>query len=112
MRWRHDAVAYYHPVQETPMRIAILLASIAAALTSGVIAQTPPARALPLEKSLPYYRLVYGTAAERPRDSNGRVWFHLARNTRLGLEEASPGQAPAMAHYTGNGIIVEGRVAE
>jgi catechol 2,3-dioxygenase-like lactoylglutathione lyase family enzyme len=52
-----------------------------------------------LEKSLPYYRLVYGTAGERPRDSNGRVWFHLERNTRLGLEEASRGQAPAIAHY-------------
>ena len=25
-----------------------------------------------LEKSLPYYRMVYGTAAERPRDGNGR----------------------------------------
>jgi hypothetical protein len=52
-----------------------------------------------LEKSLPYYRLVYGTANERPRDANGRVWFHLERNTRLGLEEASPGQAPTIAHY-------------
>jgi catechol 2,3-dioxygenase-like lactoylglutathione lyase family enzyme len=52
-----------------------------------------------LEKSLPYYRLVYGAAAERPRDSNGRVWFHLERGTRLGLEEAAPGQAPAIAHY-------------
>ena len=52
-----------------------------------------------LEKSLPYYRLVYGTAGERPRDSNGRVWFHLEGNTRLGLEEASQGQAPAIAHY-------------
>jgi hypothetical protein len=52
-----------------------------------------------LERSLPYYRLVYGTAGERPRDSNGRVWFDLARDTRLGLEEAAPGQAPAIAHY-------------
>jgi catechol 2,3-dioxygenase-like lactoylglutathione lyase family enzyme len=52
-----------------------------------------------LEKSLPYYRMVYGTAAERPRDANGRVWFHLARNTRVGLEQASPGQAPTIAHY-------------
>jgi catechol 2,3-dioxygenase-like lactoylglutathione lyase family enzyme len=51
-----------------------------------------------LEKSLPYYRLVYGAAAERPRDSNGRVWFQLERGTRLGLEEA-PGQAPGIAHY-------------
>jgi catechol 2,3-dioxygenase-like lactoylglutathione lyase family enzyme len=52
-----------------------------------------------LEKSLPYYRLVYGAAGERPRDSTGRVWFHLERNTRLGLEEASPGQAPTIGHY-------------
>jgi catechol 2,3-dioxygenase-like lactoylglutathione lyase family enzyme len=52
-----------------------------------------------LEKSLPYYRLVYGAAAERPRDSNGRVTFALAADTRLVLEEAPPGQAPAIAHY-------------
>jgi catechol 2,3-dioxygenase-like lactoylglutathione lyase family enzyme len=53
-----------------------------------------------LETSLPYYRLVYGAAAEQPRDTNGRVWFHLARNTRLGLEEAPSGQPPTIAHYT------------
>jgi catechol 2,3-dioxygenase-like lactoylglutathione lyase family enzyme len=53
-----------------------------------------------LEKSLPYYRLVYGAAVERPRDKNGRVWLHLERNTRLGLEEAAQGQATSIAHYT------------
>jgi catechol 2,3-dioxygenase-like lactoylglutathione lyase family enzyme len=52
-----------------------------------------------LERSLPYYRLVYGAAAERPRDANGRVTFQLAADTRLVLEEAAPGQAPAIAHY-------------
>jgi catechol 2,3-dioxygenase-like lactoylglutathione lyase family enzyme len=52
-----------------------------------------------LETSLPYYRLMYGAAAERPRDANGRIWFHLARGTRLGLEETEAGQAPAIAHY-------------
>jgi catechol 2,3-dioxygenase-like lactoylglutathione lyase family enzyme len=52
-----------------------------------------------LERALPYYRLVYGAAAEQPRDANGRVWFHLARGTRLGLEDAQPGQMPAIAHY-------------
>jgi catechol 2,3-dioxygenase-like lactoylglutathione lyase family enzyme len=52
-----------------------------------------------LAKSLPYYRLMYGAAAERPRDANGRVWFHLERNTRLGLEEAPAGQPPTIAHY-------------
>jgi catechol 2,3-dioxygenase-like lactoylglutathione lyase family enzyme len=57
-------------------------------------------RVISLERSLPYYRLVYGTAAERPRDANGRVWYRLERNTRLALEEAPAGQAPAIAHYT------------
>jgi catechol 2,3-dioxygenase-like lactoylglutathione lyase family enzyme len=52
-----------------------------------------------LERSLLYYRLVYGASAERPRDPNGRVWLHLERNTRLALEEASPGQAPTIGHY-------------
>ena len=53
-----------------------------------------------LEKSLPYYRMMYGTAAERPRDASGRVWFQLARNTRLALEQAAPGEAPAFSHYS------------
>lgn len=52
-----------------------------------------------LEKSLPYYRLVYGPSVERPRDANGRVWLNLERNTRIGLEEAAAGQAPTIAHY-------------
>ena len=51
------------------------------------------------DHSLPYYRLLYGAAAERPRDANGRVWFHLDRNTRLGLMEAAGGQVPMIAHY-------------
>ena len=48
-------------------------------------------RVTSLEKSLPYYRLVYGNAVERPRDKNGRIWLQLAGNTRLGLEEAARG---------------------
>jgi glyoxylase I family protein len=52
-----------------------------------------------LEKSLAYYRLVYGAAAERPRDATGRVWFQLAGGTRIGLQESSAGQPPAIAHY-------------
>ena len=57
-------------------------------------------RVTSLEKSLPYYRLVYGNAVERPRDKNGRIWLQLAGNTRLGLEEAAAGQMPTIAHYT------------
>ena len=56
-------------------------------------------RVTSLDKSLPYYRLVYGNAVERPRDRNGRVWLDLAGNTRLGLEEAARGQMPTIAHY-------------
>ena len=52
-----------------------------------------------IEKSLPYYRLVYGQSVERPRDANGRVWLQLARNTRLGLEQAAAGQPPTISHY-------------
>lgn len=52
-----------------------------------------------LEKALPYYRMLYGTAAERPRDAEGRVWFHLEGNTRLGLRQATAGQPPAFEHY-------------
>lgn len=51
-----------------------------------------------LEKALPYYREIYGAAAARPRDANGRVWFHLERNTRLGLQPAPDGK-PTIAHF-------------
>jgi catechol 2,3-dioxygenase-like lactoylglutathione lyase family enzyme len=52
-----------------------------------------------LEKSLPYYRLVYGPGTERPRDAQGRVWIQLENNTRLGLQQAAPGQSPAIEHF-------------
>ena len=51
-----------------------------------------------LEKSLPYYRALYGTAAERPKDKNGRVWFEFPKNTRVALEQNS--STPMIAHYT------------
>lgn len=50
-----------------------------------------------LEKSLPYYRALYGTAAERPKDGNGRVWFEFPKNTRIALEQTTG--APAISHY-------------
>jgi catechol 2,3-dioxygenase-like lactoylglutathione lyase family enzyme len=50
-----------------------------------------------LERSLSYYRALYGTAAERPRDANGRVWFELAGNTRIALEQTTG--TPAISHY-------------
>jgi catechol 2,3-dioxygenase-like lactoylglutathione lyase family enzyme len=51
-----------------------------------------------LDKSLPYYRLVYGTGVEGPRE-NGRVWLRLANNTRVGLEKASAGRPPSIGHF-------------
>jgi catechol 2,3-dioxygenase-like lactoylglutathione lyase family enzyme len=50
-----------------------------------------------LEKALPYYRALYGTAAERPKDTNGRIWFEFPKNTRIALEQTTA--APAISHY-------------
>jgi catechol 2,3-dioxygenase-like lactoylglutathione lyase family enzyme len=50
-----------------------------------------------LERSLPYYRALYGTAAERPQDKSGRVQFELAKNTRIVLEQTTG--APQISHY-------------
>ncbi len=50
-----------------------------------------------LDKSLGYYRLVYGPGVEGRRDG-GRVWLNLARNTRIGLETVQDGM-PRIGHY-------------
>ncbi len=52
-----------------------------------------------LEKALPYYRMLYGAAAERPRDAEGRVWFHFDRDTRIALKQVNAGQSPTIEHY-------------
>ncbi len=52
-----------------------------------------------LDRSLPYYRAMYGTSVERPRDANGRVWLQLDRGTRLGLQQAAAGQMPTIGHF-------------
>jgi len=51
-----------------------------------------------LDRSLPYYRLVYGARAEGPRE-NGRVWLRLERNTRIGLEQVKDGRPPSIGHF-------------
>ncbi len=55
-----------------------------------------------LERSLPYYRHVYGPSTERPRDANGRVWFHLAQGTRIGLQQIADGSKPSIGHFAIN----------
>jgi hypothetical protein len=52
-----------------------------------------------VERSLPYYRLVYGAQTEGPRDTNGRVWFRLERNTRIGLQKVANGESLRIGHY-------------
>ncbi len=52
-----------------------------------------------LDKALPYYRGVYGTAAEGKRDANGRVWFSLERHTRIGLQPVRGGESPKIDHF-------------
>ena len=54
-----------------------------------------------VEKSLPYYRLVYGddvVAARRLQRSGERLWLNLEKSTRIGLEKAPDG-LPRIGHY-------------
>lgn len=57
-----------------------------------------------LERALRYYRFIYGEGLET-RDTvvADRVWLHLARNTRIGLEPVAQG---AMPHFVRFGIKV------
>jgi len=52
-----------------------------------------------LERSLPYYRAVYGMNLEGQRDAQGRVWYRLDKGTRIGLQQAAAGQSPAIEHF-------------
>ena len=51
-----------------------------------------------VEKSLPYYRLMYGPGVEGRREA-GRVWLNLERGTRIGLQKTPAGEMPRIAHY-------------
>ena len=50
-----------------------------------------------VEKSLPYYRFVYGDAVVGKREG-GRLWLNLEKSTRIGLEKAPDGM-PRIGHY-------------
>lgn len=52
-----------------------------------------------LERSLPYYRQLYGPSTERPRDATGRVWFQLEKGTRIVLQQVADGQKPSIGHF-------------
>jgi catechol 2,3-dioxygenase-like lactoylglutathione lyase family enzyme len=50
-----------------------------------------------LEKGVQFYRILYGPEATREK-SPERVWFQIG-DTRLGLEQAQPGQKPHIEHF-------------
>lgn len=52
------------------------------------------------ERALRYYRFVYGEGLEtRDAEAPERVWFNLARNTRIGLEPTARGEPPRFVHF-------------
>ena len=63
-----------------------------------------------LERALRYYRFVYGEGLETPdADVPERVWFHLARDTRIGLEPVAQGAKRALRELRHQGRAVRQR---
>ena len=57
-------------------------------------------RVADMQRSLEYYRFVYGTGLESADAENpDRVWFGLERDTRIGLEPVAPGEMPRIARF-------------
>jgi hypothetical protein len=53
-----------------------------------------------IEKSMPYYHLVYGTGIRTTKQANpDRLWIELEANTRIGLQKAPSGQKPRIEHF-------------
>jgi len=52
-----------------------------------------------VDRSLSYYRAVYGPNLEGPREPSGRVWLRLERATRLGLQPVTDGRKPSISHF-------------
>ena len=53
-----------------------------------------------LELARRYYRFVYGEGLEtRDTAAPKRVWFKLARNTRIGLEPVAQGATPRFVRF-------------
>jgi len=52
------------------------------------------------ERALRYYRFLYGEGIEsRDPDVPERVWFNLARDTRIGIEPVARGAAPQFVRF-------------
>jgi catechol 2,3-dioxygenase-like lactoylglutathione lyase family enzyme len=54
-----------------------------------------------IEKSLPYYRLMYGANLKTMRQSSpDRLWLLLEGNTRIGLQKVPADQKPRIEHFS------------
>ena len=52
------------------------------------------------ERALRYYRFLYGEGLEtRDPEVAERVWFNLARNTRIGIEPSAAGAPPRFVRF-------------
>jgi predicted enzyme related to lactoylglutathione lyase len=72
-------------------------------------------RVTDIERSLEYYRFVYGAGLESEDPENpNRVWFNFESATRLGLEPVPPGEAPRIERFGikvapfDRGMVVDG----
>jgi len=84
--------------------VAVAVPATLAVATDGVLAPLGLEHVLiavsDRERALRYYRIVYGEGLEtRDPDVPERVWFNLARNTRIGIEPAAPGTAPQFMRF-------------
>jgi catechol 2,3-dioxygenase-like lactoylglutathione lyase family enzyme len=52
------------------------------------------------QRALRYYRFMYGEGLEtRDAEAPERVWFNLARDTRIGIEPVAPGASPQFVRF-------------
>jgi hypothetical protein len=53
-----------------------------------------------MDRSLAYYRTLYGTGLESPDSDNpDRIWLQLEGDTRIGLEASPSGGSPRIARF-------------
>lgn len=53
-----------------------------------------------IERSMPYYYLVYGSDIKTTKQTNpDRLWLQLEANTSIGLQKVPAGQKPRIEHY-------------
>lgn len=52
------------------------------------------------DRSVAYYRTLYGTGLESPDpDKADRIWLQLRNDTRIGLDSVAPGEMPRISSF-------------